>query len=264
MLEEIRLNFISLLELDFPLSVSLKKNFFLKKLINNSLYFFLSSQLEDKKIYYFIQKYSYSEYLKPLDLVLWKELCCLSLFYSSHKVSSPISKFCFSKELFQEQIAILLENYIINIANSILRVLLNYSESLSSVWCIFFSRHYLSPRNLRYFKNNLLLSDVFDFYIYSPRVIYENKYLILNFNHGTIISNYIYCYREQEFMQLSITQLFVIGFFESQDLLLPQIKAFVYLIGKAVIYILSYLLGIFLRIISQNIKEGFKYIKVNN
>nr|YP_009369813.1 hypothetical protein [Boldia erythrosiphon]ARO90501.1 hypothetical protein [Boldia erythrosiphon] len=262
MLEEIKLHFVSLLSVDFSSSIFFKKKFFLKEIISNSVYNFLSFYLDEETIILLLQQYSYSDYLTSLDLVLWTEVCYLLFFSSSDKINRSIDKFYLSQELFQEQMFVLLENYIIKIANSIFRVFLNYSQSLSNFLSIACGQYYLSQKKFRYLKNNLLVNDLLDFYIYSPKLIYENRYVIFNFNSSNIISRSIYCSRDQELIKLSSIQLLIIVYFELQDLFFPKIKIFVYLLGKILMYILTYLFGTIFKVVSQNLQKIFRNMKI--
>ena len=265
-LNEIKLIFITLFQLELPLSILYAKKFFLKRSINKVILNFFSPIFNTKELTTLLENYSKLYVLNELDLILWEDLCYFFLFNTFTFKFQAQKQFYFSDQFFFEQAIILLENCIIKISSTISSIILDSLDSIKDNSNIFtiVEPYYLVPRHLRYLKNNLLLFDLLNYYIYSPKLIYENKYLILNLNQKRILSYYISCYRNQEILFLSNSQLLLIVLLEVKDLFLPKIENSIYLIGKMIIYIFTYFIGTITKIILQNIRDIIRYFDLFN
>nr|QUE29251.1 Ycf55 [Erythrotrichia welwitschii] len=158
-----------------------------------------------------------------------------------------------SKNLLEEHLLVLLDHFVIKLSNIVMDLILYSDEIIISRDCLnnICQSSYLAQRYLINLKNNLLLLKGLDFYIYTPKFIYENKYSLLTVDSGMILSKSIYFDRQKELAILSKPQLIILLLLEVQDLILPKIKNFVYLLGKSLIYIFSYLLGSAIKIVTS-------------
>lgn len=186
------------------------------------------------------------------DLVVWNYilnyLCTGNVYVLQKKQFLNLSK-----ELLEEHLLALLDHFVIKLANILIDSILNSDDVLMYRDCVYFicDSNYLAQRSLINLKNNLLLLKGLDFYIYNPKLVYENKYCLFIVDSASIVRKKIYSYRQREISILSRPQLLVLLLLEIQDLILPKLKNFVYLLGKSVIYLFSYILGAAIRIMTR-------------
>nr|YP_009297470.1 hypothetical protein Eryt_145 [Erythrotrichia carnea]AOM66813.1 hypothetical protein Eryt_145 [Erythrotrichia carnea] len=209
----------------------------------------------------FMQSYIKNRNLSLLDFGLNFSLCDLvvwnyTLNYFCTGNSQELEKqhsLNLSNELLEEHILALLDHFVIKLSNIVVDSILNLEDSFIFRDClqIICNPHYLAQRYLINLKNNLLLFKGLEFYIYNPKFIYENKYCLFTLESGMILSKNIYSNRQKELAVLSRPQLIVLLLLEIQDLILPKLKNFVYLLGKSLIYVFSYVLGTAVKIMTN-------------
>lgn len=158
-----------------------------------------------------------------------------------------------STELLEEHLLALLDHFIIKLSNIVIDLILNSNEVLLSRDCLYSvcAPSYLAQRYIINLKNNLLLFKGLEYYIYTPKLIYENKYFLFTLEEGMIFSRNIYSDRQRELAILSKSQLIILLLLEVQDLILPKLKNFIYLLGKSLIYIFSYILGSTIKMVTR-------------
>lgn len=189
-------------------------------------------------------------HLSLCDLVVWNHL--LNYFYTGDsRALQRQQSLTLSLGLLEEHILALLDHFVIKLANIVTDSILSSSGSASGTNLLAFicSSGYLSQRHLINLKNNLFVFKGLDFYVYNPKLIYENKYLLFNLESGLICRKNIYSDRQKELALLSRPQLIILFLLEIQDLILPKLKNLVYLSGKSLIYIFSYALGATIKIL---------------
>ena len=158
-----------------------------------------------------------------------------------------------SEDLLEEHILAILDHFVIKLSNIIIETLLNIDDTVLSRSCLYviYDPTYLPQRYLINLKNNLLLFKGLDFYVYNPKLIYENKYSLFSLDSGVIYCKAIYSDRQRELSILSRPQQVILLLLEIQDLFLPKLKNFIYLLGKSLIYIFSYILGTAIKIMTN-------------
>nr|ARO91339.1 conserved hypothetical plastid protein [Rhodochaete parvula]ASK39585.1 hypothetical protein Rhodc_039 [Rhodochaete parvula] len=224
----------------------------LKEIIMSSLSDYLEFNFSRK--FPLVLQHDFMAHFSMCDLLLWKSI--LQYFISGNSDNLFMRQSLnFSCSLLEEHLIALLNNFIIKISNLIIRLILHvdYDVQVNRILSSVCSKKFLSSRYLTNLKNNLSLFYLLDFYVYSPKSIYENKYLLWNINMNGVSCTYIYCDRKKELQSLANSQIFIIMLLELQDLLFPKLQSFMYLLGKTILYILSYFFTIFLRIILNNI-----------
>nr|QUE28607.1 Ycf55 [Porphyrostromium japonicum] len=189
-------------------------------------------------------------HLSLCDLVVWNHL--LNYFYTGDsRALQKQQSITLSLSLLEEHILALLDHFVIKLANIVTDSILSSSGSASEISLLtaICSSGYSSQRHLINLKNNLFLFKGLDFYVYNPKLIYENKYLLFNLESGFICCKNIYSDRQKELALLSRPQLIILFLLEIQDLILPKLKNLVYLSGKSLIYIFSYALGATIKVL---------------
>nr|YP_008144747.1 Ycf55 [Grateloupia taiwanensis]AGO19957.1 Ycf55 [Grateloupia taiwanensis] len=161
----------------------------------------------------------------------------------------------------KKHVAILLENLIIHVSNSVIFMLFESLKSLSNI-LDFLIHHQLcnpiftSTRSLALFRNSLIWQNITYFYITQPRIIYNGRYQIWLINSG-IQTKYIHISRLNDLPKLSTLKLLSIFLIEIQDLLLPKIENFLLILSRILLYILIHILGnsaiFIIRIITSNL-----------
>ena len=208
------------------------------------------------------EKDIYIKILLQEDIVILENLIICLLFGSSQ-----IERNTFNKKLHNVQyvyIEIFLQNLIIRISDIIVHLIFNTEFTSDKVRIIMqkqeiYNKQYLSIRGFEELKNNLFYQNLIYFYIDQPKAIYSNRYITRIFSPYGIISKTVYMNRTDELKHLSYIQLFVTGFVELQDFLIPKIKYVIFITGKIIIYIsISFLDNIaqfFFRIIIRSFKK---------
>nr|YP_010985869.1 hypothetical protein RMF00_pgp150 [Grateloupia asiatica]WOL36787.1 hypothetical protein [Grateloupia asiatica] len=148
----------------------------------------------------------------------------------------------------RKHVAILLENLIIQVGNSVIFMVFESLKSLSNIIDFFIHNQlcnsiFMSTRSLALFHNNLIWQNIIYFYITQPRIIYNGRYQIWLINSSGIDTKYIHISRLNDLPKLSTPKLLSIFLIEIQDLILPKIEKFLLVLSKILLYILIHILG---------------------
>nr|YP_010336733.1 hypothetical protein MW559_pgp153 [Stylonema alsidii]UNJ15139.1 hypothetical protein [Stylonema alsidii] len=165
-------------------------------------------------------------------------LLTLSILGSSPKIQTLLNPVITSK-IYNVQVEILFENFLIQTANLFIDALLRTNEGISfGFQNHLFNSNYSSIRNIEQFRNNLMWYKFLYRYIVIPKNIYENKYNLYVMSPKGIIQKYIFTQRLSELTQLSTIQLIVTFIIEIQDFLLPKIYNLIQFILKIIFSII--------------------------
>nr|QUE30033.1 Ycf55 [Erythrocladia irregularis] len=221
---------------------------YLEDIVSDSLSDFVQLHLPKKQMT--VLQYDFSADFSLCDLTVWSQI--LNYFVkgdSQYLYSQKLPNN--SSDLAEEYLLSLLSHFVIKLSNIVLKFLLYHDQRLlvRNLFYRICNVTYLSSRYLMNLKNNFLLSRAVDFYIYTPKYIYENKYLLYYVDLDNIYAKQIYADRHRELFTLFKFQMVVIILVELQDLFFPKIQKLIYLLGKSVIYIASYLVGTVTRIL---------------
>nr|YP_010986272.1 hypothetical protein UYL67_pgp148 [Pachymeniopsis lanceolata]WOL37190.1 hypothetical protein [Pachymeniopsis lanceolata] len=148
----------------------------------------------------------------------------------------------------KKHVAILLENLIIQVSNSVIFMLFESLKSLSNILNFLIDNKlcnsiFMSTRSLALFRNNLIWQNIIYFYIIQPRIIYNGRYQIWLINSSGIHTKYIHISRLNDLPKLSTIKLFSIFLIEIQDLILPKIEKFLLIFSRIIFYIVIHILG---------------------
>lgn len=165
-------------------------------------------------------------------------LLTLSILGSSPKIQTLLNPVITSK-IYNVQVEILFENFLIQTANLFIDALLRTNEGINfGFQNHLFHSNYSSIRNIEQFRNNLMWYKFLYRYIVIPKNIYENKYNLYVMSPKGIIQKYIFTQRLSELTKLSTIQLIVTFIIEIQDFLLPKIYNLIQFILKIIFSII--------------------------
>nr|QUE29062.1 Ycf55 [Madagascaria erythrocladioides] len=226
----------------------------LKTIVSNSIFEFL--ELDTSTHFNKSLAENFTNYFSMCDLLLWHYIIEYFIFGDLRRLCSQKS-IKISKFLIEEQLLVILTSFVIKISNLVVYHILNYDSDLyiEKILKSLYLKQYLSARSLTNLKNNLLIFNFLDFYVYSPKSVYENKYLVWTIISGSVSSKYIYCDRKKELEFLCKPQIFIVFLLELQDLLFPKFQSFVYLVGKSLVYLTSYFVSTLLGILLNNFPD---------
>jgi DNA-binding NarL/FixJ family response regulator len=150
----------------------------------------------------------------------------------------------------------LLENLTIELANATIQPLLNYFGNSDTIKFSFFDRRLLSTREIERFRNDLSWRYRIDRYFSEPQAIFESKYRLFVFTNYGIQCITIYAARPQELAALSGIPLAVTLALETRDALAPRLQSATTLIGSAVVYLLTEIIGRGIGLIGRGVIKG--------
>lgn len=175
------------------------------------------------------------------------EYLLIYLIFGSSYISNHL--FIFDKlSTPKEHVSVLLENFIVQIANLVIFSILKSITSLpeltkfiqKSSLC---SKAYISIRSLAFFRNSIVFQDLVYFYVQQPKEIYSSRYKVWLISSSGLVSKYIFMNRLNDLSKLSNLQLISILLIEIQDLVIPRLERLLLIISKFVLYIFINLLG---------------------
>nr|YP_010851537.1 hypothetical protein Ycf55 [Echinothamnion hystrix]WGH14526.1 hypothetical protein Ycf55 [Echinothamnion hystrix] len=155
-------------------------------------------------------------------------------------------------------VKILLENFIIQIGNIIIKNLiynLNNSPNINKFLkqqsvC---NKLYTSNRSIILFLNNLKWQDLVQSYIYDIKSFYNERQKVWIISSEGMITKYIYLSKEKKIQSLNQIKIIFIFWLEMKDLLIPKAEKFIVQIAKYFLYcsinLFSNLILILIRII---------------
>jgi DNA-binding NarL/FixJ family response regulator len=154
------------------------------------------------------------------------------------------------------RIEFLLHNLIINLANSVMQVILNNFADLETLKYILYKSQYKSDRELARFRNQLSWKYRQEFYLIQPQNIFESRHRLFVFSNGTIRTMFIYAPRRNELEQLKGIPWLTTIVIETRDAIAPLVRQFISLAGSAVVFVLTQVIGKGLGLIGKGIIQG--------
>nr|YP_010902398.1 hypothetical protein REP52_pgp184 [Hypnea nidifica]WCH54253.1 hypothetical protein [Hypnea nidifica] len=210
---------------------SLKR--FIPKLKYNDNDFFISSSVYLKMIS--------NEYHLLIEYLL------IYLTYGSSEMQGYFFVFDYKKTPISH-VYILFENLLVQVSDLIIYCVLGQMNSLFNIMNFIKNNDlsnisYFSIRSLSLFLNTLLIQNIIQFYISQPKSIYDSRYNVWLLSSSGLVVKSIYVSRWDEIYLLSKFQLFIFFLIEIQDLILPQVEKFVFIISKIFLYVLVSFFG---------------------
>ncbi|KAF3887161.1 MULTISPECIES: DUF3685 domain-containing protein [Nostocales] len=150
----------------------------------------------------------------------------------------------------------ILENLLIQIANSVVQPLLNSLSDVEAIKQNFYTRQLLSTREIEKFRNDLSWKYRLSTYISQPQAIFESRYELFIFAPRGIAKISIYAPRNQELARLSGIPLLVTLAIEFRDALTPRLQSLLSLLGNGVVFVLTRIIGRGIGLIARGIIQG--------
>ena len=150
----------------------------------------------------------------------------------------------------------LLQNLVIQIANSVVQPLLNSFADYEEVKKKYYAPSLLSTREIEKFRNNLSWKYRVDTLVNEPKAIFESVYRIWAITDRGLQQKLIYAPRKSELEQLSGVALVVTLVLESRDAIAPRVRAVVAFVGSGVVYILTQVVGRGIGLVGKGVLQG--------
>nr|YP_010484924.1 hypothetical protein Ycf55 [Hypnea cervicornis]UVW80618.1 hypothetical protein Ycf55 [Hypnea cervicornis] len=143
---------------------------------------------------------------------------------------------------------ILFENLLIQVSDAIIYCIVSRMNSLSNIINFIKKNNlsnisYFSMRSIALFLNTLLIQNIIHLYISQPKAIYNSRYKVWLLSSSGLVIKYIYISRLDDIDSLSRVQLIIFFLVEIQDIVIPQVERFVFIISKVFLYVLVSFLG---------------------
>nr|WGH12747.1 hypothetical protein Ycf55 [Echinothamnion sp.] len=155
-------------------------------------------------------------------------------------------------------VKILLENFIIQIGNIIIKKLIYSLKTSPNIHKFLKQKNicnklYTSNRSIILFLNNLKWQNIIQLYIYDIKSFYNERQKVWIISSEGIITKYIYLSQESKVQKFNQINILFIFWLETKDLLIPKTEKFIVQIAKYFLYssinLFSNLILILIRII---------------
>jgi len=193
-----------------------------------------------------------AEILNKIPLVM--ELFTYLLFQTDLQIDN--SSYPAGSPEAQSQALMILENFLIQVANGVVQPLLNSLADLEVIKQGFYDRRLISTREIERFRNDLSWKYRLNNYINEPTAIFESRYELFVFAPRGIAKTSIYAPRGQELTKLSGMPLVLTLLLEFRDAIAPRIKSLLGIFGSGIVFILTQVIGRGLGLIGRGILQG--------
>ncbi|NJR17443.1 MAG: DUF3685 domain-containing protein [Calothrix sp. CSU_2_0] len=156
----------------------------------------------------------------------------------------------------KSQALLILENLLIQVANSVIQPLLNKLADIEKIKQNFYDREYISTRDIERFRNNLSWKYRLRNVVKEPQAIFESRYELFVFAPRGIAKMSIYAPRRAELSQLKGIPLVVTLILEFRDAVAPRLQSVLSLLGSGVVFVLTKVIGRGLGLIGRGILQG--------
>ncbi|MEG4284870.1 DUF3685 domain-containing protein [Microcoleus sp. A006_D1] len=150
----------------------------------------------------------------------------------------------------------LLENLVIQVASGVVQPLLNNFADIEEIKQSFYDGKLISTREIEQFRNDLSWRYRWDSYFVEPKAIFESRFWLFVLGDSGIKRISIYAPRNGELAQLSGWQLALTLLLETRDAIAPRVRAAISLLGAAVVYVLTQVIGRGIGLIGRGIIQG--------
>ena len=150
----------------------------------------------------------------------------------------------------------LLENLVIQVASGVVQPLLNNFANIEEIKQSFYDSKLISTREIERFRNNVSWRYRWDSYFVEPKAIFESRFWLFVLGDSGIKTISIYAPRNLELAQLTGWQLALTLLLETRDAIAPRVRAVISLLGAAVVYVLTQVIGRGIGLIGQGIIQG--------
>ncbi len=150
----------------------------------------------------------------------------------------------------------ILENVLIQIANSVIQPLLNRLADVETIKQNFYDRQYISTREIERFRNNLSWKYRLRNLVQEPQAIFESRYELFVFAPRGLAKISIYAPRNYELTQLTGVPFVVTLILELRDAIAPRLQSLLSFFGSGAVFILTQIIGRGLGLIGRGILQG--------
>ncbi|MCC0176331.1 DUF3685 domain-containing protein [Waterburya agarophytonicola K14] len=154
------------------------------------------------------------------------------------------------------RIEFLLHNLIINLANSVIQVILNNFYDVEKLKYQLYKPEYKSDREIARFRNQLSWKYRQEKYFSHPQNIFESRHQLYILDGGKIRKSYVYAPRKAELEQLTGIPWLTTIAIELRDAISPLVRKFIALAGNGVVFVLTQVIGKGLGLIGKGIIQG--------
>lgn len=155
-----------------------------------------------------------------------------------------------------ERVEILLQNWVIQVANAVMQPLLNHFADVEEIKETLYDRRLMSTREIERFRNDLSWRYRTERNFREPQAIFESRYRLYSFSGYGIKLTTIYAPRSQELSQLRGLRLAVTIALEARDAIAPRLRATVAFLGSGVVYLLTQVVGRGIGLVGRGILQG--------
>jgi DNA-binding NarL/FixJ family response regulator len=151
---------------------------------------------------------------------------------------------------------VLLENWMIQMANAVIQPLLNRFANVEVIKQTFYDRRLLSIRDIERFRNDLSWRYRLEQFLREPTDIFESKHQLLVLSARGIRRTSIYAMRYQELEQLEGIPKAITIVLEARDAIAPRLRSVVSLVGNGVVYVLTEVIGRGIGLVGKGVLKG--------
>ncbi|MCH2243300.1 MAG: DUF3685 domain-containing protein [Crocosphaera sp.] len=150
----------------------------------------------------------------------------------------------------------ILHNLLIQVANAIISLILNYFSNNEKIKERLYNLETVSSREIAKFRNRLAWEYRKQQYWGEPKDIFESQYRLFFFNEKGIDSSVIYSPRQKELNSLRGIKWSVTILLEIRDATSPLLRSLVGTVGKALVYVLTQVIGRGIGLVGKGILQG--------
>ena len=150
----------------------------------------------------------------------------------------------------------LFHHLILQIANAVMQVILNQFGEQETVKTALYQQKYRSSRAIASFRNELSWQYRRFYYLDEPKAIFESHYNLLVLRGNCIERTAIYAPRQEELEGLQGIRWTVTIWLELRDAIAPRLGSLLGILGQAVVYILTEIIGRGIGLIGRGIRQG--------
>jgi DNA-binding NarL/FixJ family response regulator len=150
----------------------------------------------------------------------------------------------------------LLGHSVVQLANAVVQPLLNQFADVEAIKQNFYDRRLMSTREVERFRNDLSWHYRMRRYFGTPRDIFESRHQLLTFQPRGIQARSVYAPRRDELEDLTGIPYAVTLVLETRDAIAPRLRASFSVVGSALVYVLTEVLGRSIGLVGRGIIKG--------
>lgn len=156
----------------------------------------------------------------------------------------------------QARAEMLFHHLILEVGNGVMQVILNEFGEQEIIKTSLYQNQYRSSREIARFRNELSWQYRQHYYIQEPKAIFESRYELFVLRGNRIQTMSIYAPRTEDLEQLQGIRFLVTIALELRDTIAPRVRAIFGVLGEAVVYLLTQVIGRGIGLIGRGILQG--------